>query len=479
MTTGRPSRARGRTRLVRAACAVAAFLAAADVAPSQAPRYAARHDTLRYTIDNPFRMYWLHGSDTVGPQQHEVSVESHVWGGSPSQPDVTVHNQLLDVSRRMQRHVYALSPNGYVRTIDRRRPGASQALDLLLPLPPMALRAGTSWTDTVSASGTDAAGPELYEVIRRYTVRRMLDTLGARRVADVDARGSIHYRFGFSVDAATHTTAWLDVAGPDTERYLFDTEAGRLIARQWDMHLVGQGVPPDAPDTVPAGLESVETIALSNTAATRFRLDPVPGADTSLTFIVQSQAIILSHTTARRATQIMTSLTRNDGMVGVATADVSGSRIAGYRATWADSTGLRTQSITVRGSALLFVRHGERDTSVAIPAGASWGIADYAMDDLLAPVLLAVPRDGASHAVAVFRPTSAHWDTGTATARTSGDFVVLALELSGDTRPETLVFTRDGDFLFGDNADAPGTRRVASDAKRFARLQAAMTAAGN
>lgn len=448
----------------------------AAVAPAQAARYAARRDTLHYTVDNPFRMYWLHGSDTVGPQQHELSVESHVWSGSASQPEVTVHNQLLDVSRRLERHVFALAPNGHVRSIDGRRPQASQSVDLLLPLPRAPLRAGTDWTDTVSATGADAAGPELYEVIRRFTVQRIIDTLGAHRVADVLARGTIHYRFGFSVDAAAHKTAWLDVTGPDTERYLFDIDAGRVLARQWDMHLVGHGVPPDAPDTVPAGLESVEEIVLSNTPATRFRLERVPGADTSLTFIVQSQTIILAHITARGPATITTSLTRNDGMVGVATADVSGSRIAGYRATWADSTGLRTQSITVRGGSLLFVRHGGRDTSVVIPAGASWGIADYAMDDLLAPVLLAVPRDGASHAFAVFRPTSAHWDTGTATARTSGDFVVLALELSGDTRPETLVFTKDGDFLAGENADAPGTRRVPSDAKRFARLQAALNA---
>jgi len=466
-------------QLLLASSVIAAILAGAASASAQAPRYAARQDTLRYIIDNPYRMYWLRGADTIGPARHELSVESHAWGGTAAQPEVTVHSQLLDVSRRLQRHVFSLAPNGGVRTVDHRPPDASPTVDLLLHLPATPLTVGTAWTDTVRAGGTDAAGAEVYEVIRTYHVRRMLDTLGARQVADVEARGTIRYRFGFLVDSANRKTAWLDVTGPDTERYLFDTHAGRLVGRRWDMHLTGRGVAPDAPDTVAAALESAEVVSMSNAPVTRFLLAPLPGADTSITFEMQHRTIILLHTTARSRSTITASLTRNDGMVGVASVDVSGSRITDYRATWSDTSGLRTQGITVRDSSLVLVRQGQRDTSVAIPAGAALGIADYAMNELLAPALLAVPRDGKAHPVAVFRPYSAHWDTGTAMVRSRGGFVVVALDFAGEDRPETLVFGTDGDCLFADNAGPIESRRVPSGAKRFARFQAAMAAFGH
>lgn len=465
-------------QLVRASTVIAAVIARAASVSAQAPRYAARHDTLRYAIDNPYRMYWVRGADTIGPVRHEVSVESHVWGGTASQPEVTVDNQLLDVSRRLQRHVFALTPNGSVRTVDRKAPDASAAVDLLLRLPATPLAVGSAWTDTVRAAGTDAAGPDVYEVIRTYHVQRVLDTLGARQVADVEAHGTIRYRFGFLV-ADTRKAAWLDVTGPDTERYLFDTQAGRLIWRRWEMHLVGRGVAPDAPDTVQAGLESAEVMSMSNAPVTRFLLEPLPGADTSITFEMQRKTIILLHTTARSHSRITASLTRNDGMVGVASVGVSGSRITDYQATWSDTSDLRTQAITVRDSSLVFVRQGQPDTSIAVPAGAAWGIADYAMNELLAPVLLAVPRDGKTHRFAVFRPFAARWDTGTAIARSRGGFVVVALDFSGADRPQTLVFDTDGDCLFADNAGPIESRRVPSGAKRFARFQAAMAVFGH
>lgn len=475
------ARASGRRfeQFVLASSVIAGVMAGAASASAQAPRYAAQHDTLRYTIDNPYRMYWLRGADTIGPARHELSVESHVWGGTASRPEVTVRNQLLDVSRRLQRHVFALEPNGRVRTVDRKPPDASPTVDLLLLLPATPLTVGASWTDTVRAAHTDAAGPEVYEVIRTYRVQRLLDTLGVRQAADVEAHGSIRYRFGFVVDADTRTTAWVDVTGPDTERYLFDTHAGRLMWRRWDMHLVGRGVAPDAPDTVPAGLESAEVASMSNAPVTRFLLEPLPGADTSITFEMQRKTIILLHTTERSHSSITASLTRNDGVVGIASVGVSGSHITDYHATWADTSGLRTQAITVRDSSLVLVRQGQRDTSVAPPAGAAWGIADYAMNELLAPVLLAVPRDGKAHPFAVFRPFAAHWDTGTAMARSRGGFVVIALEFAGADRPETLVFDTDGDCLFADTAGPIESRRVPSGAKRFARFQAAMAMFGH
>ncbi|HEV2179277.1 MAG TPA: hypothetical protein VGR59_03105, partial [Gemmatimonadaceae bacterium] len=229
---------------------------------------------------------------------------------------------------------------------------------------------------------------------------------------------------------------------------------------------------------VPAGLESAEFMSMSNTPATRFLLEPLPGADTSITFDMQRKTLVLLHTTARGRSSITASLTRNDGMVGVASVGVTGPRVTDYHATWADAGGLRTQAITVRDRSLLFVRQGQPDTSIAVPADTAWGIADYAMDELLAPVLLAMPRDGKPHPFAVYRPVPAHWDSGTAMVRSRGQFVIVALEFSSEDRPETLIFGTDGDCLFADNAGPVESRRVPSGARRFARFQAAMAVFG-
>ena len=359
-----------------------------------------RHDTLRYTVLNPFRLYWLHGDDTVGPDQRELSVESHVWDGPAERPRVTIRNQLLDVSRRLQHHVFALEPNGRLRTINGGPPKASQVSDFLLQLPPTPLRIGTSWTDTVRADGTDAAGPELYQVIRTYRVRQLVESLGAHDVAQVDAHGTVHYRFGFLVDSAAHKIAWLDVAGPDTEQYLYDPQAGRLLGRRWTMHLVGRGVAPNAPDTVPAGLESVEVVALSDTPLTRFLLEPLPGADTSLTFQVSNRSIILLHTTSRTKTKISASLARNNGLVGIAAVDVNAASITAYHATWTDSTSLRTQAVIVRSGSLLLVQarptgYVGRDTGRRVVGHRQ----TYAINGAVDAGVVALPRDGAPHPV--------------------------------------------------------------------------------
>ena len=52
----------------------APFAVARPLDAQQPARYQRASDTLRYTGDNPFRMYWVRGTDTIGPPRHSRSV---------------------------------------------------------------------------------------------------------------------------------------------------------------------------------------------------------------------------------------------------------------------------------------------------------------------------------------------------------------------------------------------------------------------
>ena len=456
---------------------VAALCGVSMAASAQAPHYQVAHDTLRYEMDNPFRMYWVSGADTIGTPQHELSVESHVWSGPSATLRVAIRQLVLNVGRRLHTDTFDIAPSGRVVAVNHSAPTGAQRVDLLLQLPSTELRVGSEWRDTVSATGTDPGGAEWYEVIRTYHVRRMIDTLGSRGVADVAAEGKIRMRFGFWVDSSAGRAAWIDVTGPVTEQYLFDGARGRLLRRHWSMNLRGRGVSPTGPDTLPAGLRSEELLAIADSPRVRFLLAPIPGADTSVSVNTENGAAILLHTVARGPEKISSSLTRNDGLVGVAAVGIRDSLVTSYSATWAD-TGFatRAQSISIRGDSLLLARSGREDTTLSLPREGAWGIADYAMQELLAPVLLAIPRDSAPHPLAVFRPYAGHWDTGTATVRDRAGLVVVILDLGGTNGPAVLLFTQDGDYLFGENSDPVKARRVPVNAKRQATLQAAAKA---
>jgi hypothetical protein len=444
-------------------------------AGAQAPaRYRVARDTLRYEMDNPYRMYWVRGTDTLGLPQHELSVETHLWRGSEAQPEVVIRQLSLNVGRSTRTDTFGLAPNGRVEAINHRPPSGAQRIDLLLRLPSSPLGNGTRWTDTVQAIGKDRGGDEWYEVVREYRVVRLFDTLGTRGVADVAAQGTIRMRFGFWIDSATGKAAWIDVVGPVKETYLFDTAQGRLLRRSWTMDLRGRGVGPSGPDTIPAGLRSEEVLTLSNSPRVRFLLTPLPGADTAISVNVDNDGAVLLHTVARTPQRIVASLSRNDGMVGVASAEVDAARVKAYDATWAEAAAeLRIQRVVVRKDSLVLQRTGKRDSVFAVPA-ASWGVADYSMQELLAPMLLAVPRDGAAHPFAVFRPYAAHWDTGTVVARERGGLVLVVLRLSEKNGPETVLLTPDGDYLFGENSGPTKARRVPTDTARQKQLQAAL-----
>lgn len=453
--------------------ALLAFLLVAPAAVrAQAPRYRVPADTQRYTRDNPFRMYWVRGADTIGTPRRELGVEARAWREAGGSPEVVVRALGLDVGRRTSTDTFRLSADGRVRAINGRRPGSNGRLDLLLQLPGRALARGTTWTDTVHADSLGAAGREWYRVVRRYRVTRLVDTLGARGVADVAAEGDIDFRFAWVTDSAAGRTAWIDVRGPVTERYLFDVAGGRLLHRHWDMDLRGRGVPPEGGDTVPAGLFSKETLHLDDSPRVRFLLAPVPGADSAYWLDANTGAAMLLHTVRRTPGSVASSLTRNDGMVGVAESRREGGRLAWYHATWADSTpATREYRVAVRGDSLVAARPGAPDTAMAIPRGA-WGVADFGMDEHLVEALLGLPRGETPHEWAVFRPVAGTWERGTAVVQERGGAVVAIVRTGDDASTvKVLVATPDGDLLLGEEGVPPRTRRVASDAPRLARLR--------
>jgi hypothetical protein len=256
------------------------------------------------------------------------------------------------------------------------------------------------------------------------------------------------------------------------EHDLFDVTHGRLLTRAWKMDLRGRGVPPTgAADTIAAGLLSEETMRASDSPRTRFLLRALPGSDSAVSLDMSRNAAVLLHTVARDEGAISASLTRNDGMVGVARAQFDGTVVRTYDAIWADSSAtLVTRHISRDGTHLIVHRSGASDTTVTIPAGA-WGIADYSMEELLAPTLLGIPRDSTAHPLAVYRPFGGHWDTGTVTVRTHSDALVCVLSFGGGA-PEIVVLTPDGDYLYGETGGPHPGKRIPFGAARQARLRA-------
>jgi hypothetical protein len=451
---------------------------AAAQSSSTLPHYVVQRDTIRYELRNPFRMYWARGADTIGDPVNGISVETHVWSGTRERPAVRVAFQSLATSRFAKSNEYVLTPTGRILTVDGKPPEPGERGDLLMPLPRQPLRVGVRWTDTTGTGpGKGTVGEEHDETIRAWEVARLFDTLGTR-VADVRAKGTWHMQLSYWADSGQHRVAWLDVKGPVEEHDLFDATRGLLLERAWSMDLRGRGVPPSgAADTTAAGLRSAERMTISDTPRARFLLRPLPGNDTSMTVEMTHGSPILLHTVARGANRMTASLCRNDGLVGVAEVEFDGGAPRNYTATWADTAGsLIVQRLTRAAGGLVVHRGPGRDTTFSLPNGA-WAVADYGMDELLAPAVLSLPHDGVAHQLAVYRPFPGHWDRGTASVLQRGGLLITTLRF-GTEAPAVLAFTPEGDLLYGENSGPTGSKRFPSDAARQAKLRALLAALG-
>ena len=125
--------------------------------------------------------------------------------------------------------------------------------------------------------------------------------------------------------------------------------------------------------------------------------------------------------------------------------------------------------------------HPAIDTEMVAPSG-EWAVADYAMDELLAPAIRALARDTLTHLLSVFRPTPRHWDTLRVTVRSvplpKGRALIATVLQTGQTVPTTLVFAPDDVLLFYQDSRTHGSRRGPLDASpRGKELQAIIAAA--
>jgi hypothetical protein len=431
----------------------------AQRAPTSPTRYRAQAGPLLYETTNPYHMYWVRGADTIGRPWRERSVERQEWSAAGPELRVLIKGHSFDVEGEERADTFLVTAAGRVRQVNGKAPGLNTQVDLVPFFPTTPLVPGTRWRDTLAATTDGPAGSHRFEVIRDYSVARVTDS-ARMRIAEVTATGTVHYRDGWWSDSAAGSYSWLDVAGPMEESFRVDLTTGRILERRWRMDLVGTGGRPregGGTDTLPAGLRSASTDRLID--PTRMAvIDPVlPGADTSWT--VQEGAI-LRHTVSRGGDSVASSMTRNDGLVGIARTRFRDGRPETYTSVWVDSIGtVTTDTIRVDRRGLRLKTVGGRDTLVAPPTSI-WGIADYAMQEHLVPVLLSLDEDFSEAPFAIYRPVARHWDTGSVTFVPRGGAVIITIQMQGAEKPQYLLLTEDGDLLYAENSDPKGAQRV-------------------
>jgi hypothetical protein len=457
-----------------------ALLLALALAPGVATgqqQYRPPPDTVFVLLVNPYRMYWVRGTDTLSQPTHAVSVEAERWEQRKPGADlrVVVEHRDLDVHRRVKQDTFVVAPSGPVRTVNGHAPDMDERVDLLPRLPDRALRARLTWSDTLASSKTAApGGRKTFSVIRAWRVDRLFDSAGTRMAA-ISAAGDLHYRDGWWTDSAASAFVTLDVRGPMTEHALLAITTGQLLERAWSMTLRGTGTisGEHGVDTVPAGLISAETQRTLSSAQAHLLARDLPGNDTSMSY---STGPILLHVVDRHPEEISAAMARNDGLVGTTHARFANGLLVGYQATWTDTLSTRETKLDRVHDSLVIHDSGASDTSVAIPVR-WWAVADYAMNELLVPVFLSHPADGASDSFAVFRPFPRHWDIGVASLRPLGENLVASYRLGTDTAATYLLITRDGDLLMAENSGPTGAQRVPlPGTTRRAQLQTIMDA---
>jgi hypothetical protein len=435
--------------------------------------YRAQAETLCVELRNPYRMYWVRGRDTVGEDHMDLTIERQVWRADSLNLVADIIQSTLTVARRSHTDTFTVSPLGRVIRIDGRAPGLNDRVDLLLGLPATPLTVGSTWGDTIDSRAVGPAGQHLYVVQRQYRVTRQVDTLGSV-ATEVQAKGTVHYRDAWWVDSTAGSYAWVDVAGPVTESYWFDSSRGRLLARYWSMDLRGQGGAPDTmhvTDTVPAGLRSQEVQSPVTSQRAAILTRSLPGGDSSMSL---NQGAILLHTVEREPSAVESGMARNDGLVGTARSTFMQGIPQTYEALWTDSSAAPTRQRIVRRDAVLEVsRTGAHDTTIAVPTGV-WGIADYAMQEHLVPILLQLPRDGASRPLAIYRPYAGHWDRAAAGVRVVAGVYLVTIVPGDSGKAAYFLITPDGDLLYGENSDPTGAWRAplagSARAKRLKRF---------
>ena len=243
---------------------LAALMAASSVpaVSAQAPAvYRASPDTLHYTSDNAYLLYFVRGADTLGQPMATTTHESRLV--SSAKNGLSVWVRLIGTGEYPFdfAETYLVSATGRLLAVGGQPLSEmpSARVDLLprLPTPAQALTSGSTWTDTVSIQHQEPYGPIRYAVQRSYKVLRIVDSLGSQ-IAFIVGTGQMQLRQGGWQDEASRQVWWQEVTGPVADTVAFDISRGRVVSSYAHMDLIGAGGagPIGTGDTLPSGLRS-------------------------------------------------------------------------------------------------------------------------------------------------------------------------------------------------------------------------------
>lgn len=447
--------------MIRFSPCLAVALIAAPLASQQPAIYRPQPDTQFIMVVNPFHMYWVRGKDTLSQPVIEAQVETEVWRQVQGQLEVFDRVADLNTARTVKYDTFTVTPRGATQPLGGRPLGFKDNNDLVPHLPDRPLVPGTAWSDTIQTTSRGPAGDGLLSLARQFRVQRVFDSAGMH-LTEVAATGTVHYRDSWWADSAAGKLVSLDAIGPHKEGFFFAARDGKLVSRWWSMNLVGRGIIPGAngPDTVPAGLVSSQSESAISGERAHLLTRDLPGADTTFTF---NRGVVFVHTVQHDSTHVASGMARADGLVGTADAHYQRGSVTSLSVTWTD-TAATTRRISVLAShdSLHVTDVGRADTLVVAPT-AWWGVADYAMGELLVPSLLAHASDTTTAPFAVYRPYPRHWDTGRANIRPLGDYLLASYRLGTDTAATFLLISRTGELLMGENSDPTGADRMPAE----------------
>jgi hypothetical protein len=440
---------------------LAVALMVAPVSAQQPATYRPQADTQFMIVINPYHMYWVRGSDTLSQPVLEAQVETEVWRQVQGQLEVFDRVADLNTARTVKYDTFTVSPRGVIKPLNGRVLGFKDDNDLVPHLPDHPLVPGTAWSDTVQTTSRGPAGDGVLALMRDFRVQRVFDSAGMH-LTEVAATGTVHYRDSWWVDSAAGKLLSIDAIGPHKEGLMLAVREGRLVSRWWSMNLVGRGVIPGPAglDTVPAGLVSAQSESPISRDRAHLLMRDLPGADTTFTF---NRGVVFVHTVAHDSAHVASGMARADGLVGTADARYQRGSVRSFTVTWTDtSAAARHISMSVSHDSLQLTDMGHADTVLVAPTG-WWGVADYAMGELLIPTFLAHASDTAAAPFAIYRPYPRHWDAGTAKIRPLGDYLLASYRLGSDTAATYFLISRSGELLMGENSDPTGAERMPAE----------------
>jgi hypothetical protein len=132
----------------------------------------------------------------------------------------------------------------------------------------------------------------------------------------------------------------------------------------------------------------------------------LPSGDTTVTW---NGGPVLYHITAQAPDGISSAMLRNDSLLGLATVRWATDGPIAFDVSWR-AGGVAAAEIHGRRTDSLLTITGTRQASLRVPT-VPWAVADFGMEEQLAPLLHQLPADHIIRTVAIYRPFGGRWDT--------------------------------------------------------------------